>query len=147
MSIEDYRRFVAGFDGEIAETGPRSMEMIYEDAGMTARTTLALDDRTLVTEIHVHDVSRYDGTALRALLRTCLAINAVSTRSGSFDTVIDPRGILVLRGRTGIAEATPDRHAALMEDWLEQAARLRDLARAVGLEGNTVEFFAAPESA
>lgn len=150
MSEHDFQRFVRELDGEIDMHSPRGFDLVYEEPGFLTRVNLAPDDLTLMCDVYVHDVARFQGGVRRALVRALLTINDSAVRHSSFSVGIDNRSYLVLSGRLPLFGETANQHLtaeifyAHLDFWLEQATKLRDCARAMAFEGAGFQFTLAP---
>lgn len=140
MSEQNLKHFVQALGSDIAMTGPRNFDLLYDEPGLLVRCTLAADDRTLVVDIYILDVAMFQGGVRRALIRALLAINDAAVRHSTYALSIDSRSFLVLTGRlpltgeTAAQDLVPERFNAHLSFWVEQAERLRELAQALSFE-------------
>lgn len=144
MSDGEFRRIAATIDPDIAMSGPRSFDMVFSEESVNARATLALDDKTVVTDIYVHDVAAFTGGVRRSLLRALLVINAAAIRNDNYSVSIDSRHYLVLTGRLPLDRLSAVSFGDAIVYWLDLAQRLRDLAKAIAFEGGSLSFDLTP---
>lgn len=138
MSMEAFNALVRGIDPDMVRSTPRSVDMILEEQGLSARLSLSPDETEVLTDIFVLDVAYYIGGTRRALQQAILTLNGLSVPYTDCSIGIDHRNYLVMTGYTPLARATPESYGNALSVWVDQAMNLRDAARAIGFEGARV---------
>lgn len=128
MAIDAFRSLARDIAPDLEMSGPRGFDMVFADEAVSARVSLAPDDRTVLTDLHVHDVSAFVGPVRATPTRAVLAMNASAVRMSDVSVGIDIRSVLV--GRRALSGLSAASFGDALAFWLAQAVAPRDLATA-----------------
>lgn len=140
MGSQTFQEFALDFVPDIEMASSRRFDLIFDDKGLYVDITLTSDDKTVLSDIYVLDVSAFMGGVRRSLVHAVMGINEVAAQNSNFMVTIDSRNYLVLSGYCQLADLSSESFDRELTFWLDQADRLRSLAQTISFQSEDIGY-------